>query len=67
VSTPIKQTLHSTHTEERTERRVIIDATMICQLMTLAVPQELLDVTPEPCELPERFRRLDLVEEGEDE
>jgi len=56
VSTPIKRMLHSTHTEERTERRVIIDEAMIRLLAILAGPQELIDVTPETPELPERFR-----------
>jgi hypothetical protein len=32
VSTPIKRTLHSTHTEEKTEQRVIIDAATIRQM-----------------------------------
>jgi hypothetical protein len=58
VSMPIKRTLHSTHTEEKTEGRIIIDAAIIRQLKILEVPQELIDATPEPRELPQRFRGL---------
>jgi hypothetical protein len=69
LSRPIKRTLHSTHTEGKTERHIIIDASMIRQMKLLEVPDCLIDVTPEPRELPERFRGLvggDL-REGEDE
>jgi hypothetical protein len=69
VSTPIKRTLHSPHTEERIERRIIIDAAMIRQIKILEVPDELIDVTPEPCELPERFKGLvcEGLREGKEE
>ena len=62
VSTPIKRTLHSTHTDERTTWRIVIDAAVIRQMKLLEVPREMLNVTPELRELPKRFRRL--VPEG---
>ena len=33
-----KRTLHSTHTGERTERRIIIDATMLGYMKLLGTP-----------------------------
>lgn len=62
-----KVVLHAETKSESTERRIIIDAAMLRQMQLLAVPDELLDVTPEPRELPERFRGLGLVEVGEEE
>jgi hypothetical protein len=55
--------LHAETKSDSTERRVIIDAAMLRQLHLLATPPDLIDVTPETRELPERFRGMVALDE----